>query len=535
MGDENDTIARRRLLRAAPVAGTVGLAGCAGLLDGESEDNDDGTDDESTAETDSETDTDADEDTPEPPNVEQRIIQRDEAAIVNVQHLVEGTVTWPSFHWADTVDGELLGVWENDDGSLANFSGNRQFVIEGPSGTAQGTYARRDNYLYLESDSGAVEEWVYEIHDGWSSPTLELYHDGDLYFRFEQIEAERDTRSAPQVAADLIVVRDENPTTRQRTLQSGGAGSGVIVSPDGYIVTNAHVVGTHQNTTERLFQRFATDELEALRADLASDEGLTADERDAVEERLYNEMMAYYGESADVRDVDSSVNVLNGRATPDDDLDVETWSATVETTGSVSEEIDGEPTIGRDIAVLSVDAEHLPTVTLGDATDLGTGEELFVVGYPEIGLEEFFEERETVLEPTMTSGIVSARRTLATGIESIQTDAAINSGNSGGPIYNTDGEVIGIATFSPADASIQDIQFGLPIEIAAGFLNELGVENVPGEMQTAYEEGLEAYWRGDCETATDRMETALEYYPDHPRAEEHITDCETGDAPGQGS
>jgi TolA-binding protein len=52
-------------------------------------------------------------------------------------------------------------------------------------------------------------------------------------------------------------------------------------------------------------------------------------------------------------------------------------------------------------------------------------------------------------------------------------------------------------------------------------------------MDTAFDEGIEAYWRGDCETATEKFQTALDRYPGHPYAQDFIDDCESGDAPGQ--
>ncbi|QSW99037.1 S1C family serine protease [Haloterrigena alkaliphila] len=518
--DSEGTVSRRRLLCAIPVAGSVAVAGCS----------DDGDETEPT-ETGSETET--TEPTPDPPNVQQQIFQRDKAAIVSVQHIVDGSVTWPSARWVDTVDQDLLGVWRSDGDEYAYFSDDREFALEGPNYSYSGEYARRDDYLYLDYESGGTEEWQYSVQTDASLPVLDLYFDGTHRIRYEREEIEADERGPVPVADDLIVVPEPNGSTKQESVRSGGTGSGFIVSPDGYVVTNAHVVGAHQNAEERLYRRFAIDERDSLRQDLASDESLSDTERERIEDILFDEAMAYYEEYAGVEGISEAVNVLNGRATPEDDLEVESWAATVETEGTVYKNTGGEPSMGRDIAVLSVSGENLPTVTLGDATDVGTGEDLFVIGYPDIGIGEFFENRDTVLEPTMTTGIVSSRRTLNTGIDSIQTDAAINSGNSGGPMYNSDGEVVGVATFSPIDVQIQDIQFGLPIEIAKGFLNTLGVENTAGEMQLAYEDGLEAYWRGDCETSTAKMETVLDLYPDHPLAGDFVSDCENGEAPGQ--
>src|SRR5208283_2004499 len=97
--------------------------------------------------------------------------------------------------------------------------------------------------------------------------------------------------------------------------------------------------------------------------------------------------------------------------------------------------------IGRsrevDIALVKVEADHLPSVVLGDSDALEVGDWVVAIGNP-FGLSE-----------TVTAGIVSAKgRVIGVGPydDLIQTDAAINPGNSGGPLFNTKGEVVGINT-----------------------------------------------------------------------------------------
>ncbi len=112
-----------------------------------------------------------------------------------------------------------------------------------------------------------------------------------------------------------------------------------------------------------------------------------------------------------------------------------------------------------DVAVLQVNAQNLPTVTLGDSDKLVQGEWAIAIGNP-LGLDN-----------TVTVGIVSAtgRTSSQVGIPEqrvsfIQTDAAINPGNSGGPLLNSRGEVIGINTAIRAHA--QGLGFAIPIQTA---------------------------------------------------------------------
>ena len=125
----------------------------------------------------------------------------------------------------------------------------------------------------------------------------------------------------------------------------------------------------------------------------------------------------------------------------------------------------------NDVAVLKVEAETLPAVTVGSSDDLIVGDQVVAIGNP-LG----------DLTSTMTVGYVSAKdrdvTTDGTTINMIQTDAAINSGNSGGPLFNMRGEVVGITTAkysgsSSSGASIESIGFAIPIDDVIGMLNDL--------------------------------------------------------------
>lgn len=116
----------------------------------------------------------------------------------------------------------------------------------------------------------------------------------------------------------------------------------------------------------------------------------------------------------------------------------------------------------NDIAVLKIEAENLTPVVLGDSSNMNVGDDVVAIGNP-LGELTF----------SLTGGKVSALNrevTTSEGVtmELIQTDCAINSGNSGGALFNMHGEVIGItnakySTFSSSEASIDNIGFAIPI------------------------------------------------------------------------
>ena len=118
-----------------------------------------------------------------------------------------------------------------------------------------------------------------------------------------------------------------------------------------------------------------------------------------------------------------------------------------------------------DIAVIKIDAKNLPVVSVGSADKLNVGEWVVAIGSP-FGFDN-----------TVTAGIVSAKaRSLPSDnfTPFIQTDVPVNPGNSGGPLFNLSGEVVGINSqiFSESGA-FQGISFAIPIDIAINVKDQL--------------------------------------------------------------
>ncbi|MCR5848037.1 MAG: trypsin-like peptidase domain-containing protein [Lachnospiraceae bacterium] len=126
----------------------------------------------------------------------------------------------------------------------------------------------------------------------------------------------------------------------------------------------------------------------------------------------------------------------------------------------------------NDIAVIKVDAENLTPVVLGDSDELSVGDDVIAIGNP-LGELTF----------SLTSGAVSAlNRNVtisSTSMNLIQTDCAINSGNSGGALFNSYGEVIGITNAKYSNngdytaASIDNIGFAIPINNVKDIITEI--------------------------------------------------------------
>ena len=118
-----------------------------------------------------------------------------------------------------------------------------------------------------------------------------------------------------------------------------------------------------------------------------------------------------------------------------------------------------------DVAVIRIDATGLPTVAIGDPQILKVGEWVLAIGSP-YGFEN-----------TVTAGIISAKsRSLAdeSYVPYLQTDVAVNPGNSGGPLFNLRGEVIGMnSQIYSTTGGFMGLSFAIPIDIAVKVKDEL--------------------------------------------------------------
>ena len=205
---------------------------------------------------------------------------------------------------------------------------------------------------------------------------------------------------SPSRIYDLAVrqavgIRTEVTMTNFFGMTSSGAvsGSGFIISDDGYILTNYHVV------------------------------------EDAYNGRFNIEVMTYDGSK---------------------------YSAFI---------VGVEP--ANDLAVLKIEAEGLSAAAFGDSDRLHVGDAVYAVGNP-LGELEF----------SMSTGYVSALdRVINTqeseSINMFQIDAAVNEGNSGGPLYSADGSVVGIVTAKYSSSGVEGLGFAIPINDAKSIADDL--------------------------------------------------------------
>jgi serine protease Do len=120
--------------------------------------------------------------------------------------------------------------------------------------------------------------------------------------------------------------------------------------------------------------------------------------------------------------------------------------------------------LGMDVAVVRIAAADLPAVPLGDSDALQVGQRAIAIGNP-LGLDR-----------TVTTGIISAinRTTPQLGGETfIQTDAAISVGNSGGPLVDSRGHIVGINSAVISGSGVSNLGFAIPINVAMSMANQV--------------------------------------------------------------
>jgi hypothetical protein len=113
----------------------------------------------------------------------------------------------------------------------------------------------------------------------------------------------------------------------------------------------------------------------------------------------------------------------------------------------------------RDIAIIQIPGFELPTIELGNSNEISVGDSVLAIGSPK------------GLEGTVTAGIVSAVREVGDGFKVVQTDAAVNPGNSGGPLIDSHGQVIGVIGFKLRNA--ENLNFAVPINYLRGLYANL--------------------------------------------------------------
>jgi serine protease Do len=314
------------------------------------------------------------------------------------------------------------------------------------------------------------------------------------------------------------------PTTRhmvQPTVSDWG-GTGFIITPDGYLVTNAHVVARSSEVDDDLRSNGLKS---VILKDLQQfEDALNFDLTQEMKELFAKAELKYYLAFSKLDPPSVEITAEIATAIPGAGIDIRPFPCDVRKQGETSP--------GKDVAILKIEQRDLPTVPLGDDRKLQIGSHIVVLGYPGMAdIQRIFPElaAETGegmkhgVESTLTQGDLSARKTMPGGWEALQTSAEINHGNSGGPAFNDRGEAIGIATFGPGE---KGINFLVPSSVVFEFLNEINVQPQEGRLTHMYRAALADFDAHHYRAALDKFQQINNLNPGFPFVQKYITDAQ---------
>ncbi len=294
------------------------------------------------------------------------------------------------------------------------------------------------------------------------------------------------------------------------------SGSGFIINPNGYIVTNAHVVDDikqgDDHGKQMLLQTLAQQALQSLgqpvnQYTIANAAQILNQQAELVSFQRIN-----------------FVFLQSGHRYP---YEIKAFGAPL---GAGKDLL-----MGKDVAVIKIEVKNAPTLKLGNSDQVQVGDAIWVIGYPAAGDSEALDEK-SALEPTTNDGKISARKNSADGAPILQTNTSTTHGNSGGPAINDKGEVIGMLTFRGNTVNGQEVQgfnFLVPVNTATEFVRQAGTEYKESPIDKLWNEGLQNYWQQHYSTAKENFSSVVALFPDHNEAQKLITESQERIAKGE--
>lgn len=277
---------------------------------------------------------------------------------------------------------------------LANMDSSSALVAPETSGSA-------DSAAENAPSEAAEDGVLVPAPDSSSNPTLSelqagvTVHNANSGIEYNTDGSFKYTRDLVSTVRDSIVYIEVYVNFRgNETLY--GSGSGIVISSDGYILTNAHVV----------------DDMDSFKVQVTTTDPATGT---GVTEKYDAELVG--------SDTDT------------------------------------------DLAVLKIDCDNLQAAVLGDSDELHLGDDCVVIGNP-LGLE-------TSVSKGIISGLNRQISSNERSLSSIQTDAAINSGNSGGAMFNMYGEVVGVVNEKLINNYAENVGFAITINEAKDVIDDL--------------------------------------------------------------
>lgn len=376
-----------------------------------------------------------------------------------------------------------------------------------------GTFAGLFFYSNYLKNQPSSEEGIKE--------SLELSHEDVVNMtkpstvRIAQYVKGRAVFSMPKINSEDLSIM-ENPSGKETEIPFDEylAGSGFIVSSDGHIITNAHVVSYQSMKTLVASQYFLSifmdpqvigPVMEHMK-NKGIPENKQGDLGEEFGEKLLDHLLAKgkfeFEKKVSVLDPASGKNKI-------EELFQEGFPAKII---SVNDNFFKD---NKDIALIKIEGGNFPSILIGNSEKVSAGEKISVFGFP--ASAEF--NNKSPLEATFTTGTISAFKDSENNdFKIFQTDAKISHGSSGGPLINQKGEIIGVITYQ-SDLSQREsgdnFAFALPSDSIGEWVEKFSVNETSkpevfntGEYQKHFLRGLLLSDIGRCQKAISEFESA---------------------------
>lgn len=337
---------------------------------------------------------------------------------------------------------------------------------------------------------------------------------------------------------------------------AGGTGSGFLVSGDGYIATNGHVavIDPREEVVTSAIKQAQTGN-SALLSSLIQISGVK--QSDIAKASSDNERVKiliqkiYQIPASRFSFVNSKQNLLVGLGNEQINV-AELYKQTLvrqnyptnkTIKAGVLKQSDYDGIIlpsvlnqftKSDVALVKIDGKNYPMVRLGTLQSAQQGSNLNIIGFPGVGANNGIVN-ETKTSSTLTTGKVSALKTDTGGHNLIETDTEIGHGNSGGPAFNDNGEVVGIATYAvdPGGSGDGKLNYIRDIKDFKSIASLGGVNYQLSQTQTEWDKGLDLFYSGRYKKAVSQFKVVAASYPEHPRVAELTAVAKTRIAAGE--
>ena len=297
-------------------------------------------------------------------------------------------------------------------------------------------------------------------------------------------------------------------------------GTGFFITGNGYVATNSHLIDRENAFIRRrfilsAFQQITEANIKALEYSWAT--SFTEQQRNL----LYNTYASMYSRlfSMELYDLKKEIFVVYSSN--------KMGSSTVKRPAIVI--ANGQPMPGKDVAILKIDGDSaLPTLKIASDQLPEVGEQLYVYGYPAPATNNDFVAMESAIEPTLTTGIVSAIKKSIDGWPLIQMDANINHGSSGGPVCNSNGEVVGLTTFGSLENNGElaaGLNFAIPVQILHEYLDTSDVVAQVSKASQVFADAVQFYEAKYYRKALNKLQDVKKMNDSYPGLENLIDSC----------